>query len=214
MKKILFFALLISLSNIHLTQGQSSTSRFWDGFKLGIKAGANFSNVYDTQGEAFKADGKVGFVGGAFLEVPLSDYLGIRPEVLYSQKGFQASGQYLGMPYSFTRTTDYIDIPILLTIKPVSMLTINAGPQFSFLMKQKDVFTSTLLSNQQQQDFSNDNYRKNLMSITAGIGLNFGIVILDLRANYDLQQNNGDGTTTTPRYKNAWYQATLGFRII
>lgn len=214
MKKLLFFALLICLSNVHITQGQRSGSRFWDGFKLGIKAGANFSNVYDTQGEAFKADGKVGFVGGAFLEVPLSDYIGIRPEVLYSQKGFKASGQYLGTSYSFTRTTDYIDIPILLTIKPVSMLTINAGPQFSFLMKQKDVFNSTLLSNQQQQDFSNDNYRKNLMSITAGIGLNFGTVILDLRANYDLQQNNGDGTSSTPRYKNAWYQATLGFRII
>ncbi len=52
------------------------------------------------------------------------------------------------------------------------------------------------------------------MSLTAGVALDFGKVVLDVRAKYDLQRNNGDGTSTTPRYKNAWYQATLGFRII
>lgn len=127
---------------------------------------------------------------------------------------FKASGQYLALPYTFTRSTDYIDIPVLVTLKPISMLTIQAGPQFSFLTKQTDVFNSTILTTQQQQDFSNDNYRKNLMSLTAGVGINLGKVVLDIRANYDLQQNNGNGTSTTPRYKNAWYQATIGFRIL
>jgi hypothetical protein len=94
------------------------------------------------------------------------------------------------------------------------MFTLFGGPQFSYLLNQKDVFTSTLLSSEQQQDFSNDDYRKNLMSITAGVGFNMGPVILDLRANFDLQNNNGDGTRTTPRYKNAWYQATVGIRIL
>jgi hypothetical protein len=94
------------------------------------------------------------------------------------------------------------------------MFSINVGPQFSFLTKQTDVFSSTILTTEQQQAFSNDNYRKNLMSLTAGVALDFGKVVLDVRANYDLQRNNGDGTSTTPRYKNAWYQATLGFRII
>jgi hypothetical protein len=82
------------------------------------------------------------------------------------------------------------------------------------LTKQTDVFSSTILTSEQQQTFSNDNYRKNLMSLTAGVALDFGKVVLDVRAKYDLQRNNGDGTSTTPRYKNAWYQATLGFRII
>jgi hypothetical protein len=205
--------LLAFFTNLGLSQAQNSKSRFWDGFKLGIKAGANYSNVYDSQGDQFTADGKVGFVGGAFLEVPITDYMGVRPEVLYSQKGFKATGQYLLLPYTFTRTTDFIDIPLLLTLKPTTMFSLFAGPQFSFLIKQKDVFASSLLTTQQQQDFSNDNYRKNLMSLTAGFGINMGPATLDLRANFDLQNNNGDGTTSTPRYKNAWYQATLGIRV-
>lgn len=205
--------LLALLTNLGLSQAQYSKSRFWDGFKFGIKAGANYSNVYDVQGDQFTADGKVGFAGGLFLEIPITDYIGVRPEILYSQKGFKATGQYLSVPYTFTRTTDYIDIPLLLTLKPTPMLSLFGGPQFSFLTKQKDVFASTLLSTQQQQDFSNDNYRKNLMSLTAGLGVNIGPTTLDLRANFDLQNNNGDGTSTTPRYKNAWYQATLGIRI-
>jgi hypothetical protein len=214
MKKILIFSILICFLGAHSGFSQRSISRYWEGFKFGLKAGVNFSNVYDTQGDQFTADGKLGFAGGVFLEVPLSDYLGIRPEILYSQKGFKATGQYLSVPYTFTRSSDYIDVPVLITLKPVPMFSINFGPQFSFLTKQTDVFSSTILTSEQQQAFSNDNYRKNLMSITAGVALDLGKVVLDVRANYDLQKNNGDGTSTTPRYKNAWYQATLGFRII
>jgi hypothetical protein len=214
MKKILILSTLISFLGVHSGFSQRSVSRYWEGFKIGLKAGANFSNVYDTQGDQFAADGKLGFAGGVFLEVPLSDYLGIRTEILYSQKGFKATGQYLSVPYTFTRSSDYIDVPVLITLKPVPMFSINVGPQFSFLTKQTDVFSSTILTSEQQQSFSNDNYRKNLMSLTAGVALDFGKVVLDVRANYDLQRNNGDGTSTTPRYKNAWYQATLGFRII
>ncbi len=213
MKKLFIFTTLICLSIGMTSQAQYFKNNFWDGLKLGIKAGANFSNVYDTQGEKFTADGKLGFVGGAFFEIPITEYVGIHTEALYSQKGFKASGQYLATDYMFTRTTDNFDIPILLTIKPTTMFTLLAGPQFSFLVKQKDTFTSTLLSTEQQRNFSNDNYRKNLLSLTAGIGLNMGPVILDVRANFDLQDNNGDGTSTTPRYKNAWYQATIGIRI-
>lgn len=213
MKKLCIIATMACMSFAINSQAQSYKSKYLDGFKLGIKVGANYSNVYDSQGEQFNADGKVGFVAGGFAEIPLTEYVGIHPELLYSQKGFKASGQYLGAGYTFTRTTDNIDIPILLTIKPTTMFTLFAGPQFTFLIKQKDVFSSTVLSAEQQQSFSNDNYRKNLMSATAGIGLNMGPVILDVRANFDLQNNNGDGTQTTPRYKNAWYQATIGIRI-
>lgn len=214
MKKLLIVATISFLSISSISQAQNSKSRFWDGFKVGIKAGANYSNVYDSKGEQFNADGKIGFAGGAFLEIPITNLVGIRPEILYSQKGFKATGQYLTLPYSFTRTTDNIDIPILLTIKPSTMFNLVVGPQFSFLSKQTDVFASSVLSSQQQQDFSNTNYRKNLMSITAGLGFNMGPVLFEVRANYDLQNNNGDGTTTTPQYKNAWYQGTIGIRII
>ena len=33
------------------------------------------------------------------------------------------------------------------------------------------------------------------------------------KAGWDVQNNHGDDTSTTPTYRNAWYQATIGFRL-
>ena len=86
-----------------------------------------------------------------------------------------------------------------------------AGPQFSYLLKQKDVFTSSSTSYNQEQEFKNDNVRKNILCFTGGIDVTLNNVVLGARAGWDVQNNNGDGTSTTPRYKNVWYQVTFGF---
>ena len=90
MSKFILMTVLAFIANAGIIQAQNSQSRFWDGLKFGIKAGANYSNVYDSQGDQFTADGKYGFVGGVFLEVPITDYIGVRPEILYSQKRLQS----------------------------------------------------------------------------------------------------------------------------
>jgi hypothetical protein len=52
--------------------------------------------VYDSQGEEFDADSKFGLAAGAFLQIPFGKYLGIQPEVLFSQKGFKRTGRMFG----------------------------------------------------------------------------------------------------------------------
>jgi len=180
---------------------------------FGIKVGANYSNVYDSQGDDFIADPKFGIAGGAFVSIPLGRYVGIQPEVLFSQKGYKSTGTYLGNTYSMTRTTDFIDIPLLVAFKPVEIVTIVAGPQFSYLLKQKDEFTGGSITSTQEHDFSNDNYRKNTLSVLGGADVNIDHLILGARIGWDVEKNNGDGTSTTPRYKNMWYQATVGYRF-
>lgn len=181
---------------------------------MGFKAGANLSNVYDARGDNFNADAKFGFVGGVFIAVPLGNTFGIQPEVLFSQKGFKANGTLLGNPYTLTRTTNFIDVPIYLTIKPMNSLTILLGPQFSYLTQQKDVLETSSSSVEQLQEFKNENLRKNILGASLGVNLNINKVVVGARANWDLYTNHGDGTSTTPRYKNAWVQATLGFRLL
>ncbi|MBK9256718.1 MAG: PorT family protein [Saprospiraceae bacterium] len=183
-------------------------------FQFGIKAGINFANVYDEQGEDFRADGKIGFAGGVFMAIPLVSVLGFQPEILFSQKGFKATGSLLGNTYGLTRTTDYIDIPLLLAVKPIKELTILAGPQFSYLLKQKDVFENAVNSVEVINEFNNDNIRKNIFGLAFGVNLNLDKVVLGARAAWDVSTNNGDGTSQTPRYKNAWLQATVGFRFL
>jgi hypothetical protein len=69
------------------------------------------------------------------------------------------------------------------------------------------------LSTTQEEEFTNDNLRKNTFSFIIGGDVNFENLVLGLRGSWDLKNNNGDGTSTTPRYKNVWYQATVGYRF-
>lgn len=180
---------------------------------FGIKLGANLSNVYDTKGDQFQADAKLGFATGGFISIPIGTYIGIQPELLFSQKGFRATGGSGLSYYSITRTTNYIDVPVFFAFKPAEMLTILAGPQYSYLVRQTDVFANGSTSILQEKEFENDNVRRNMLCFVTGVDLNFNHFVLGARVGWDVQSNNGDGTSSTPRYKNVWYQATIGYRL-
>lgn len=198
----------LSMATIAISQDDEE-----DGFTFGLKAGLNYSNVWDEKGQDFVADSKLGFAGGAFLGIPLGDFLGFQPEVLISQKGLQASGTLLGSPYSYTKTTTYLDIPLQLQLRPIKYLTILVGPQYSYLMSQKTVYTYGLNSIEQEQEFENDNYRKNVLGFVAGADINISHIVISGRMGWDFQTNHGDGSSSTPRYKNSWIQLTVGFKI-
>ncbi|MBA4239497.1 MAG: PorT family protein [Sphingobacteriaceae bacterium] len=214
MKKILIIASLFSITTtIAVAQDSSNETDNREKFQFGLKAGLNYSNVYDEQGEDFEADAKFGFVGGLFMAIPIGKYLGVQPEILISQKGFRGHGVILGNPYSFNRTTTYIDVPLQFMLKPSEFFTILVGPQFSYLMNQRDVFTSSSNSYAQEQEFKQDNIRKNVFGVVGGFDINLRHITLGARAACDLQTNAGDGTSSTPRYKNVWLQGTVGYKF-
>ena len=180
---------------------------------FGMKAGATYSNVYDSQGEAFNADSKFGFTTGLFLTIPLGNKIAFQPEFHFAQRGFKATGKILGSTYSFTRTTSYLDVPLLFAFKPIELLTVVAGPQYSYLAQQKDVFAAGSTTVLQEEEFQNDNLRKNILGFVGGIDINLNHTVIGARVGFDAQNNNGNGTATTPRYKNVWAQMTFGFRL-
>lgn len=210
MKKLIFLLAAVAFTIVNASAQQDDTHQ---NFQLGLKLGGNYSNVYNTQGENFVANAKVGLVAGAFARIPITELIGIQPEFLFSQKGFRATGTILGSPYSFTRTSNYLDIPIFITLKPISFISILAGPQYSYLLKQKDVFVNQSTSIPQETLIANDNIRKNMVCFIGGADLNFNHYVLSARIGWDLFKNNGDGTSITPRYKNVWYQATIGYKF-
>lgn len=193
---------------------QSENNDLRSSLQFGMKAGVNYANVYNASGESFKANAKFGFAGGAFIAVPFGAFLGIQPEILFSQKGFQATGSILGSSYDLTRTTTYLELPLFFAIKPINQITFLAGPQFSYLLKEKNVLTNTLTSIQQEKEFTNDNIRKYTLCYVGGIDVHLERLVLSARAGWDVLNNNGDGTSSTPRYKNVWFQATIGYRFL
>ncbi|MBN2482425.1 MAG: PorT family protein [Bacteroidales bacterium] len=94
------------------------------GFGFGIKAGANFADqaVKDISTETITS-----FHGGAYLNLNFSESVGITPEVLFSANGSKWEDVKVN--------TDYITIPVMLRVKPVSLISLEAGPQFSFLTR-------------------------------------------------------------------------------
>lgn len=208
MKKsiILLIAIVASVANISYAQDDNREE-----FQFGLKLGGNYSNVYDSQGEDFEADGKIGLAFGAFASIPLGAVAGIQPGLLFSQKGFQGTGSVLGYNYEVVRTTSYLDVPVYFALKPSRHITLLAGPQFSYLVAKKDEFNSSFTSVAQEEEFENDNIRKNTLGASVGFDINVSHLVIGARANWDLQENKGDGTSSTPRYKNQWMQLTMGF---
>jgi len=209
MKKIIFIIVIITFV-VNILSAQDNSTDIRDNLQFGLKAGANFSNVYDSKNQEFNSDFKVGFAAGAFLAIPIGKYIGLQPELLFSQKGYKSKGTFLTMGYEFTHTANYIDVPILFALKPSANVTLLAGPQYSFLVKQKDVFKSGSFTVDQEQTFQND---RSVLCFLGGIDFNLNLFVFSARAGWDLQNNNGDGTSTNPRYKNVWYQATIGFKF-
>lgn len=180
---------------------------------FGLKAGLNMSNVWDSKGQDFVADPKYGLAGGAFVSLPIGKYIGVQPELMISQKGFKGSGSLLGIGYSYTRTTTFLDVPLLVQFKPIEYFTILAGPQFSYLFNEKNVYTFGSNSTEQEQAFNNEDPRNNILGFVIGADLNIEMLVISARAAWDFQTNNKNSVSTTPRYKNQLLQLTVGFRI-
>jgi len=134
-----FRALMFGLVLAALAVGQASAQKF----DLGVEAGANFSNFIgsDVSNLSNAPASKLGFVGGAFLCLNIGNVFGIRPELLYEQKGAAISGT------STSEELDYIEVPVLLKFSlglPVVNPALLLGPSFSWNTVATDVNGKTI----------------------------------------------------------------------
>lgn len=208
MKK-LFYLLISALCFSASINAQNDESSI----VLGAKAGMNISNVYDSEGADFDASPKMGIAAGVFMQVPFGTFLGIQPEVMFSQKGYKSTGSVLGFDYTMTRTSNYLDIPVFLAIKPTENVSLLIGPQYSYLFKQTNELVTPISNTVVEQEFDNENIRKNTFGLAMGLDFRYQVFVLSGRLGMDLFNNNGDGTSTTPRYKNVTGQITLGVAL-
>jgi hypothetical protein len=216
-KNIIILGLSLLFANLAFSQVdqayQGNRTDFRTLLTFGLKAGINASNIINEKGESLSANGKLGFVGGGFLAIPIGKYLGIQPELLYSQKGFMATGVLLGSSYQIARTSTFIDLPILFAFKPSEFITILAGPNYAFLLKNTDSFGNTTTNIEQETVFENEDLRKNTFGFTGGADITLKHLVFGARVGWDIQANNTDNNAATPVYKNIWYQATIAYRF-
>lgn len=212
MKTIIFLILgIFFFTTEQYAQNQTEDNR--EKLQFGLRAGASYANVYDEKGEDFVADGKVGAVGGIVLSIPIGRYLGFQPEAMFIQKGFSGDARYNGKPYFLTRTTNHLDFPLQLKFNPAKNFSLLGGPQYSFLLSKKDKIDVGNLTIEEEDFIKNDKIQENIFGLVFGAEFNFNAVTVTGKVGWDLQQNDDDGPTISPRYKNQWLLFTLGLNF-
>jgi hypothetical protein len=104
-----------------------------------------------------------------------------------------------------------LDIPLLLRINASNNFGIVVGPQFSYLLSQHTNFKSGNNSYEQTVNTDNEDIRKNILGGVVGADINLNRnAFIYARSTLDFQNDNGNGSPSTPAYKNQVFQLGLG----
>lgn len=134
---------------------------------FGVKGGVNFANVV---GGNESTDLRTSFHAGVFTEIPVSDVFSVQVEALYSGQGFDLD--FKGPDGDKAEVQlDYINVPVLAKIYVTKGLSIDVGPQFSYLVN--DEFDLNPNSNDGDFDLSGTNYEPNKFDVGVAGGLTF-----------------------------------------
>jgi hypothetical protein len=182
-------------------------------YQFGLKAGMCIADVFAGQGSQFHAESKYALTAGAMIHFPITKYFGFQPEISVSQKGFKGSGELLASPYNFTRTSFIMDIPLQMVFKPTEFISLLTGFQYSYLIKQRNEFTTSFSSYSQEQVFRNETLRRSNAGFICGADINLKHMVLGARASWDFFRNTTDDSAITPRYKNVCFLGTVGYKF-
>ena len=161
---------------------------------FGIKAGPNFANFNGgVDGIDYKS--RTSFHAGAFVQIKPFESFAIQPEVLYSSAGADVEG--VG-----DFNLDYISVPIMARFYVVpDRLSIDAGPQFSFLVDDADLVFDEVSGDADTESFD--------FAIAGGVTLYvYEGLFVSGRYSIGLTEAQKDAEV-----KNAVFQLSLGYQF-
>lgn len=175
-------------------------------FHIGAKAGANIIKV---DGKSFKDQFKYGYHLGGFMEIPLGKKFVVQPEVLFNQYATTVDSNFnhvyqnvFNSNYQSNVKLNYLSIPLLLNYKLIgNFLSLQAGPQFSILMKQN----KTLLQN------GSDAFKKGDFAMIGGAQVKVGPFRFNGR--YVIGLNNINDIDNQDKWKSQGFQLSVGLAL-
>lgn len=179
--------------------------------QFGLKGGLNLASVRYIYTDNSKA--RAGWNAGGLAEIPIQDNLLVRPELLYSSKGFGFSAR--GTSSAGSVRLNYIAVPVLFGYRFSRKSQILAGPEFGFL--RKAVSKSIGIS----EDMTNS-FRRFDVGFDLGLAYNITKVLgAEVRYNYGFKDlvnvvymnNNGDITGQGKNGANSVLQLGLFYML-
>lgn len=187
MKKTILFSVLLVAISMNM-QAQL--------VKFGIKAGVNYANQNGSDilvnGTNYQRDAITSYHAGLIAEIKLVDSFSIQPELLYSTQG----ATYKSSIDEFRNELGYLSIPVLAKINLNKFVSLELGPQASFLLSERNNFN---VKDANTFDFA----------VVGGLGLN-------ITKNLFIQGRYGLGLTDASQdaqVKNSVVQISAGIKF-
>lgn len=176
--------------------------------RVGIEAGLSLANTVSSYNSNYGTNGITGFNAGLTFELPVNPIFSFEPEVLYSQKGYQA----YTTDGTLTQRNSYIDIPLLAKFKLVRGFNFLIGPQINIPVASNTTFNDgfNTSSETSYSDGRNNSYVAGVLGFSIDLNQN-----VDIHARYvlDLTSNTQDFNSPIPDYRNQVWQFGIGIKF-
>jgi len=174
------------------------------GIHLGVKGGAN---IFKVDGQGYDQGFHFGYNVGAFAELNFTSSWGIQPELLWNQTNYRTGSNFSDVYQNIDGVNDvkgklnYLSVPLLLSFRPVKLISFQAGPQFGILLNQD----KNLVNN------TKDAFKKGDFSLVGGVQLNLANIVVGGR--YVVGLTDINDVTDDNKWKNQGFQVYAGFRF-
>lgn len=176
LKNIVAIVLLISTTQLTFSQEKND-------FKIGIKAGVNFSNINADNTSENKT--LVGANFGVFAKFPITSSFAIQPEMYFTTKGSELTYQSVFVDGTAQFDLNYIEIPVLAVLKITNKFNVQVGPYASYLVSANVKNVSDVNYNFENNIDSGD-FTKFDTGVAAGIEFEGKSFSLGVRYNFGL----------------------------
>lgn len=194
---------------------------------FGVKGGLTLSNMVEEDDEFTYDDDyetRTGFHIGATVDYPINDYLTLESGLMFTTRGFKASGEEDGATMDIKFNTFYLDIPIMAkTAYEVSdgiMAYGAVGPYIGIGISGKYEMEASFLGEDISEDkdieWGSDKEKDNLkrldLGLTFGAGVEYQSFLLGVSYDYgfaNLAPDTDDGHFA----KNRGIKISVGYRF-
>ncbi|OOV17522.1 porin family protein [Flavobacterium sp. LM4] len=205
MKKQSFYLYALTLfmtASFGMLQAQENVTT-----EFGIKGGLNMSNLYTD--DADDENVLFGFNAGVYATLPVSDFVAIQPELLFTTRGSKLEYNNALIEGNAKFKLNYIEVPLLVRVNLTKNFNIHAGGYASYLVSSKVTGEGSFNF---EEEFDTDNFNKFDAGIAAGVGLDFNPISIGVRYNYGLTTIVKDGDDSSD-LKNSNLSLYLSYKL-
>jgi hypothetical protein len=170
----------------------------------GAKAGVNFANVSFAD-EDVPSSSRIGLLAGAFATVPLTGWLSVQTEAIYTVKGasidiFDIESDYI---------VDYLEVPVLARVPIQRRVYLAVGPSIAFRIRARN---RTSFGGSTEEVNIADDVESLDIGVVGAAGLEMGRWVFDGRYTHGFSDTDAD-TSDNVKIRNRVFSVSAGFRF-